>query len=103
MKQKNVADFEGDGNPALTPYRMRDPARIDRIIEKLRTEWHTQPDTRLTQLVHNLITAGRMRTGRTVLDPAPVFFYTEDDAVEKYLDEERSIADCIKKEHTDPI
>lgn len=30
---------------------MRDPARIDRIIEKLRAVWRESPDLRLGQLV----------------------------------------------------
>lgn len=29
---------------------MRDPARIDRMIEKLRVLWHSSPDQRLGQL-----------------------------------------------------
>ena len=33
---------------------MRDRARIQRIIGKLRAAWMTQPDLRLTQLIVNL-------------------------------------------------
>lgn len=33
---------------------MRDPNRIDRILELLRKYWHEHPDLRLAQLVHNL-------------------------------------------------
>ena len=33
---------------------MRDPERIDRIIEKLRLAWHEAPDWRLGQLISNL-------------------------------------------------
>lgn len=33
---------------------MRDPERIDRIINKLRALWHSSPDLRLGQLVANL-------------------------------------------------
>lgn len=33
---------------------MRDPARIDRIIELLRKRWHASPDQRLGQLIANL-------------------------------------------------
>ena len=32
---------------------MRDPARIDRIVEQLRAAWHHNPDWRLTQLLIN--------------------------------------------------
>jgi hypothetical protein len=34
---------------------MRDPKRIDRMINKLRQVWHSSPDQRLGQLVCNLI------------------------------------------------
>lgn len=33
---------------------MRDPARIDRIIEKLRRFWHAVPDWRFGQVAVNL-------------------------------------------------
>jgi len=33
---------------------MRDPARIDRIVELLRQHWHASPDQRLGQLIANL-------------------------------------------------
>lgn len=36
---------------------MRDPARIDRMIEQLWRLWRRQPDTRLAQLVCNLASA----------------------------------------------
>ena len=32
---------------------MRDPARIDRIVEQLRAAWHRDPDSRLAQLLIN--------------------------------------------------
>lgn len=34
---------------------MRDPARINRMIELLRSIWHAAPDQRLGQLVVNLM------------------------------------------------
>lgn len=34
---------------------MRDPARIDRIVDQLRRVWYANPDQRLGQLVHNLL------------------------------------------------
>lgn len=52
---------------------MRDPKRIDRIIEALRVEWHTQPDSRLTQLIMNILNMSS--------DP----FYIEDDILEAKL------------------
>lgn len=55
---------------------MRDPARIDRMIAKLRVIWKRNPDLRLGQLVEE---AARWT-------PTPVF-YAEDEAVEAGLDE----------------
>lgn len=46
---------------------MRDPSRIDSIIETLRTVWKANPDQRLCQLVVNVADHGN--------DP----FYVEDD------------------------
>jgi hypothetical protein len=56
---------------------MRDPARIDTILEQLREVWMLNPDLRLGQLVYN---AARMR------DPnlADVF-NIEDEALSKGL------------------
>ena len=53
---------------------MRDPERIDVIIEKLRAVWKKNPDLRITQLLWALA-----RSNYT-------FFYVEDDFVEKRLD-----------------
>lgn len=53
---------------------MRDPVRIDRIIAKLRAYWKLVPDCRLGQIVSNLAGAK---------DP----YYTEDDLIERNLDE----------------
>jgi len=49
---------------------MRDPERIDVIINKLRQVWKTYPDLRLCQLVVNVLTQSSEMT-----DP----FYLEDD------------------------
>lgn len=54
---------------------MRDPARIQRIIDKLHAAWLKQEDTRLTQLISNL-----HRDKRYSL------FYVDDDETEKALD-----------------
>jgi uncharacterized protein YihD (DUF1040 family) len=53
---------------------MRDPARIDRICELLRTAWHTSPDLRLGQLIFNLIGRGQLTV-----------FQVEDDVTELEL------------------
>ena len=58
---------------------MRDPARIERIMNKLNWLWLSQfPDWRLGQLIENL--AALMEPQRTV-------FYAEDDAWEAIIDE----------------
>ncbi len=59
---------------------MRDPNRLDRMIEKLRELWKTQPDQRLGQLIVNVIRPG---------EPCPRVFYAEDDDIEAKL------ADCL--------
>lgn len=51
---------------------MRNPQRIDRIVELLRRRWKQTPDWRLGQLIVNV-------TGRS--DP----FYIEDDTIEELL------------------
>lgn len=53
---------------------MRDPERIDRIIDLLREHWHNYPQYRLGQLVSNLLGPG----------PQDVFF-PEDDVWEEKL------------------
>jgi uncharacterized protein YihD (DUF1040 family) len=52
---------------------MRDPKRINRIIERIRGIWVTQPDTRLTQLIMNALNMNS--------DP----YYVEDDLLEERL------------------
>jgi uncharacterized protein YihD (DUF1040 family) len=52
---------------------MRDPERINRIIERIRAIWLTQPDTRLTQLIMNALNMNS--------DP----YYVEDDLLEERL------------------
>lgn len=44
---------------------MRDPARIDWIIEELRQAWENSPDVRLGQLIHN---AASMASKGIVID-----------------------------------
>ena len=55
---------------------MRDPARIDRMIEKLREIWHANPDMRLGQMLVNVIRPG---------EPCPRVFYAEDTDTEAKL------------------
>ena len=54
---------------------MRDPNRIPKIIELVRSIWQTYPDLRLTQLIMNAL---QMHG-----DP----YYVEDDILEKKLKE----------------
>lgn len=61
---------------------MRDPARIDRIIGKLRKLWHSNPDMRLGQLVVNL-TETHVRGCTDVLR----VFNVEDDDLENAIDD----------------
>jgi len=55
---------------------MRDPARIDRILDLLGEQWKREPDLRLTQMVVNLVRP---------VEPCPGVFYFEDNKLEKIL------------------
>lgn len=55
---------------------MRDPQRIDKMLELLRGVWHMYPDMRLGQLVHSLC---------HLVDESIDSFYTEDSGVEREL------------------
>lgn len=55
---------------------MRDPARIDRMIEKLWELWKLHPDMRLGQLLVNVIRPSQ---------PSPQIFYAEDTDTEQKL------------------
>ncbi len=52
---------------------MRDPARIDRILELVEKVWRAHPDLRLTQLIMNVLNMNS--------DP----YYVEDDKLESVL------------------
>lgn len=55
---------------------MRDPARIEPILELIRKVWSADPDLRLTQLLVNLI---------PITQPCPQVFYFEDTELLKRL------------------
>lgn len=55
---------------------MRDPARIDRILDRLRTAWMASPDMRLGQLLVVLLHPR---------EPSPEVFYAEDTVLEARL------------------
>jgi hypothetical protein len=61
---------------------MRDPKRIDRILNKIRDEWHKYPDQRLWQILMNA-NGHLYNPDMTMKDP----YYVEDEELEKYLDE----------------
>ena len=61
---------------------MRDPARIDRILEKVRSVWKRWPDFRISQLFVCVTTPGEHPNTATAYDP----FYLEDDRFEAALD-----------------
>jgi len=54
---------------------VRDPKRINRILERIREIWVANPDLRLTQLIMNTLNMNQ--------DP----YYVEDDKLEKCLNE----------------
>ena len=56
---------------------MRDPNRIDKMVEQLRTLWKKNPDMRLGQLIINL---NHIKYGADV-------FYVEDENMETRLKE----------------
>ena len=55
---------------------MRDPERIDRILNQIREVWEKVPDWRLGQLVVNAIEPKQ---------PCPEIFFLEDSRLEKLL------------------
>ena len=58
---------------------MRDPARIARVVEKLRALWLCNPDMRLGQLAENLGLSYALRS--------PNLFNLEDDEMERRIDQ----------------
>ncbi len=52
---------------------MRDPARVDRVIELLRRAWRSNPDLRLGQLVCHVASQA---------SPTSEIFHVEDDPIE---------------------
>jgi uncharacterized protein YihD (DUF1040 family) len=78
---------------------MRDPERIDHILDKLKIVWAKQPDTRLFQLLINILTIHDLKyRGST----SALFYYCEDDVLERVLDEELNINECNKTTENPP-
>ena len=57
---------------------MRDPNRIDKFCDELKTIWHQVPDWRFGQLIYNLILTQLTSGG---------VFYTEDEEMIKAIKE----------------
>jgi uncharacterized protein YihD (DUF1040 family) len=55
---------------------MRDPARINEVLETLRAAWQLDPDLRLGQLIVNAVRPS---------SPCPEVFYVEDDKLAEGL------------------
>ena len=64
---------------------MRDPARINRVIELLRSYWHQYPDMRLGQLVHYLAEKDEER--QDIKSISSDGYYMEDEELEQTLRE----------------
>lgn len=57
---------------------MRDPNRIDRFCDEMKSVWHCVPDWRFGQLIINLLDAYKQETGWD-------FFYKEDDDLMEFF------------------
>ena len=57
---------------------MRDPKRIDRFCDELKSVWMCVPDWRFGQLMHNILCAFYEDTKRDI-------FYVEDDELMEYF------------------
>ena len=57
---------------------MRDPNRIDKFCDELKTIWHQVPDWRFGQFILNMERACHIDTGKDV-------FYLEDDDFFKFM------------------
>lgn len=57
---------------------MRDPARIDVLLNAIREYWKSNPDLRLSQIIVNLV---------PMQNPCPDIFYYEDTELLKSLQE----------------
>ena len=64
---------------------MRDPDRIEPMLDLLREVWMQAPDLRLGQIVVNAVRPG---------EPVPAVFYMDDDKMAEGL---RALADVLAK------
>ena len=70
---------------------MRDPERIETIINELEKYWKKNPDYRLGQIIANCVRDG---TGRVNCDP----FYVEDDLIFNVLKFYNEVEEPTKEE-----
>jgi len=67
---------------------MRDPKRIDIILETIKTIWEASPDLRLAQIIMNAIG-----------HPGDPYYYEDDDLLEKLLIERKRSTMVMAKLH----
>jgi len=62
---------------------MRDPDRIDLVIEELREVWKQNPDMRLTQLIQNVVIYGSkgLYGASWATHTPPAFYNTEEETI----------------------
>ena len=69
---------------------MRDPNRIEPLLQLIREVWYKSPDLRLTQLIMNAL--------KTNHDP----YYIEDERLEQALQEYKELQIKLEVIHIDP-
>ena len=69
---------------------MRDPNRIEPMLQLIREVWYTAPDLRLTQLIMNALKLNQ--------DP----YYVEDERLKKALEEYKKLQRKSEVIHIDP-
>src|SRR4051794_37967015 len=65
---------------AVDPSGMRDPDRIDPVLEAIRSRWSANPDSRLGQLIVNAVLENSPFAA-----PMPELFYMEDEELAQAL------------------
>ncbi len=69
---------------------MRDPKRIERILEELKAFWTNNPDLRLGQVLVNLIESYQCHDGPWQMINLAEVFYIEDDTILNILERENN-------------
>jgi hypothetical protein len=78
---------------------VRDPKRIDAILDVIGRMWKASPNLRLGQLLCSATTSSDDKTRGFSLSPFEAAFYLEDTALETHLLEfqDRYFADTVKR------